>query len=254
MESIILKSKQIVQKNVPILVVWDSLAATSPLAELQGDYDQNTMGLQARVVSKGLRKITGVIGQNNVTLLILNQLREKIGVINGDPLVTPGGKATGFHASVRIRVGSGAPVKDKAGNIVGIHVTVSVKKNKVAAPFRKCELDIIFGKGIVEDEYIFDEVRSYCATSGPVLHDGKLINISGTGGWKELTVSDASTGVVLLEKKFYKSEFAGLMKDEAFGPIIAQAIDKAFVVVSGDAVSSDDDADPSMKDEVFEDV
>ena len=84
-ESTITKAKQIIEKNVPILVIWDSVAASSPKAELDGDYDQNTVGLQARVISKGMRKLTGVIGQNNVTLLCINQVREKIGVLHGDP-------------------------------------------------------------------------------------------------------------------------------------------------------------------------
>jgi recombination protein RecA len=84
-ESTILKAKQIIDKNVPILVVWDSVAATSPKAELDGEYEDNTIGLQARVISKGMRKITGVIGQNNVTLLCLNQIRDAIGVKYGDP-------------------------------------------------------------------------------------------------------------------------------------------------------------------------
>jgi len=90
-ESTITKAKQIVDKNVPIVVIWDSVAATSPKAELDGEYEDNTIGLQARVISKGMRKITGVIGQNNVTLLCINQIRDKIGVLYGDPTTTPGG-------------------------------------------------------------------------------------------------------------------------------------------------------------------
>lgn len=90
-ESTILKAKAVVEKNIPIMVVWDSVAATSPKAELNGEYEDNTIGLQARVISKGMRKITGVIGHNNVTLLCLNQIRDKIGVMYGDPTTTPGG-------------------------------------------------------------------------------------------------------------------------------------------------------------------
>jgi recombination protein RecA len=238
-ESTVLKAKQVVDKNIPILVVWDSVAATSPKAELDGEYEDNTIGLQARVISKGMRKITGVIGQNNVTLLCLNQIREKIGVMYGDPTTTPGGRAIPFHASVRISLGSGNPVKDKEGNVIGIHTTVTVKKNKVAAPFRKCEFDIVFGKGIVEDEYLFDEVRSHCKSSGPVKRDGKEINISGEGSWKELSVSDTKTGEVLLEKKFYKSEFGSLLKDEKYRSYILTALDSALTIETGDAVSTD---------------
>jgi len=102
-ESVVLKAKQVAEKNIPILVIWDSVAATSPKAELEGDYDQNTMGLQARVISKAMRKITGVIGQNNVLFMCLNQLREAIGVLHGDPLcVDP--KTT--MIKIRYKIGS----------------------------------------------------------------------------------------------------------------------------------------------------
>jgi recombination protein RecA len=260
-ESTINKAKQIVDKNIPILVIWDSVAATSPKAELDGDYDQNTVGLQARVISKGMRKITGVIGQNNVTFICINQLREKIGVMHGDPMTTPGGKAIPFHASLRIRLGSGSPIKDKAGNIIGIHVTVSIKKNKVAAPFRKCEFDIHFGKGIVEHTFIFDECRSWC-DKNKVFADytdskGNVkkveIKISGTQAWKELLVSDAETGEVLIEKKFYKDDFGDLMKDEVFKPFIDKVIDAALTVhggeVAGEGETPDSDDDEVVGDD-----
>lgn len=254
-ESTILKAKQIAEKNIPILVIWDSVAASSPKAELEGDYDQSTMGLQARVLSKGMRKITGVIGQNNILLLCLNQLREAIGVMHGDPYVTPGGKAIPFHASLRIRLGSGAPVKDKAGNIIGIHVTVSVKKNKVAPPHRKCEFDIIFGKGIQEHEFLFDEVRSYCDDNKVLMEhvDTKgnksnvEIKISGTSGWKELLVNDVQTGEVIVSKKFHKAEFGDIMKDPEYTTFVMKAIDAALTVkfdgvaaVEGDSPESDE--------------
>lgn len=247
-ESTILKAKQIIEKDVPILIIWDSVAATSPKAELDGDYDQNSIGLQARAISKGMRKITGVIGQNNVTLLCINQLRDNIGVMHGDTAVTPGGKAIPFHSSVRIRLGSGSQVKDKNGNPIGIHTTVTIKKNKVAAPFRKLEFDIIFGKGIVEDEYLFDEVRSHCKEEGPVKRKGHIINISGEGAWKELSVVNEKTGEVVVEKKFYKSEFGSLMKDEAYRPFIMEALDAALTLTAG-PVADANEVDDNVTDD-----
>ena len=163
-------------------------------------------------------------------------------------MTTPGGRAIPFHASVRIRLGSGSPVKDKAGNIIGIHTTVTIKKNKVAAPFRKCEFDIIFGKGIVEDEYLFDEVRSHCKESGPVKRGGKDINISGEGAWKELVVTDTKTGEVLLEKKFYKSEFGEMLKDDKYREYIMSAIDSALTLVGGEP-SGEGDGEGETSDE-----
>ena len=248
-ESTVLKAKQILDKNVPILVVWDSVAASSPKAELDGEYEDNTIGLQARVISKGMRKLTGVIGQNNVTLLCLNQLRTNIGVMHGDPDVTPGGKSIPYHASIRLKLSSGTQVKDKAGNVIGIHVIATVKKNKVAPPFRKCEFDIIFGKGITEDEYIFDQVRAYCKETGVVKRKGKTINVSGEGAWKELSVVDDKTGEVVIEKKFYKSEFGELLRDKQHGPWLMEAIDCALTLVTGSAANSNELEEDSTTDD-----
>jgi recombination protein RecA len=253
-ESVILKAKQLqAMKNVPVIVIWDSVAATSPLAELEGEYEDSTIGLQARQISKGMRKITGVIGQNNVTLLCLNQLRTAIGVTYGDPDVTPGGKSIPYHASIRIRLTSGTQVKDKAGNVIGIHVIMTIKKNKVAAPFRKHEFDIIFGVGIVEHEYIFDEVRAHCADNKVLITSVNAdkttrtlnVNISGTTAWRLLTVSDEATGEVVVEKKFYKAAFDEIMNDPAYKVFVDKVIEDTYVIKTGTSKVSDGDSPES---------
>lgn len=147
-------------------------------------------------------------------------------------------------------------MKDAKGNVIGIHVIMTIKKNKLAPPFRKYEFDIIFGKGIVENDYIFDEVRSYCETNPPVPfeHNGKKLELSitGSGAWKTLAVNDATTGEVILEKKFYKNEFGDLMSDPDYKPFIDRAIDAAYTLNIGTAEVSVDGAHDDEKEEVDE--
>ena len=223
-EATIMKAKAM-DKDVPITIVWDSVAATSPKAELVGDYDKETIGLQARAISKGMRKITGVIANQNVLFVILNQIRTKIGVMYGDPTTTPGGKAIPFHSSVRIKLGAGQRIENKDKEVVGIHVSAKTIKNKVAPPFRTVNFEIHFGKGIVEHEQVFDLLRKH----GPEVINGEEIAVSGTGAWKTLTVANADTGEVKVEKKFYKQDFGDVMYSQEYGGYV-DALLKATLV------------------------
>ena len=222
-EATILKAKAM-DKDVPITIVWDSVAASSPKAELVGDYDKESIGLQARAISKGMRKITGVIGSQNVLFVILNQIRTKIGVMFGDPTTTPGGKAIPFHSSVRIKLGAGQQIQDKNKNVIGIHVSAKTIKNKVSAPFRDCKFEIHFGVGIKEHEQVFDVLRKF----GEASIKGNLVRVSGTSSWKIFTVADEETGEVKIEKKFYKSEFDELLSDPEYSSYLNDLIELAM--------------------------
>ena len=223
-ESTILKARALT-KDVPITIIWDSVAATSPKAELTGDYDKDSIGLQARAISKGMRKITGVIGQTNALLICLNQIRTKIGVMYGDPTTTPGGKAIPFHSSVRIKLGAGQQIQNKDKEVIGINVSAKTIKNKVSPPFRTCNFEIHFGKGIVEHEQLFDVLRK----NGPEVVDGYRIEVGGTSSWKTLIVNSETTGEVIVEKKFYKANFDEVLEDPVYKPYLDDLISAAFI-------------------------
>ncbi len=399
-ESTILKARTMT-KDVPVTVIWDSVSQSSPKAELEGDYDQNTIGLQARVLSKGMRKIANVIGGQKVLLVLVSQQRMKIGCVGpdtviqyrqhmetqiktetikhmfsdighkfeimsinkpvpitgweiksldnngnviwkdikniirkqnaihmkvttslshtlscspehkiyvknlnsdipfyeevgaiyqnekqyavlteqgwcsfkiekidekleiadlevadsnsylsngilshntmfGDPTTTSGGMAIPYSSSVRVRLDGGSPIKDKDENIIGINVTAKTIKNKVAKPFRMVGFQIMFGKGIFENDETFDLLREYCKNSkSGVMVNNKSVMISGDAAWKTFTVVDIKTGEVETEVKFYKNEFTQkILNKPEYSDYINAMMDAALVISKDDATEN----------------
>ena len=220
-----------------ITIVWDSVAATPPKAELEGDYDPNSrVGLQAKAIAKMMRKLTQTVGRERVTLIFTNQMKTKIGVVFGDPMGTPGGKAIPYHASVRIRLYRSTELKEESEsekNYFGVHTRAKLIKNRQGPPLRTCEFDIHFSDGIQDAE----SIRDY-------LH--RVGEIEKRAGWmymKGVVVStekkDPTTGELTYidpplpvgEAKFRSSEFAHMFRsDRHFRNSIMGILDRRLIV------------------------
>ena len=203
-------TETLVRSGALAIIVIDSVAALVPRAELEGEMGDSHMGLQARLMSQALRKLTGTVSRSNTTVLFVNQIREKIGVMFGNPETTPGGRALKFYSSIRLEIRRITSLKD-GSDIVGNRTRVKVVKNKVAPPFKNTEFDIMYGKGISKEGDIID-----IALKGDI--------IEKTGAW--FSYGDMKIGQGRENAKQYLAE-----NDEIYNEIIHKV--KSFMGLDG---------------------
>lgn len=244
-EKIIVKARE---KDVSriICIVWDSIASTPPKAELEGDYDPNSrIGVQAKAIAKMMRKLTTTVGREKVTLVFTNQLKTKIGVMFGDPMGTPGGKAVPYHASVRIRLNRSLEVKDGTqkdaaiGQTYGIKTYAKVIKNRMGPPLRKCEFEILFASG-VDDE---NSWCNYLHSAGEIeKRNGFMImrdvpqTVVGKDGTEKVEVTP--------ELKFREKAWGDVVSDKATREHVFGLLDKHLIVSYEAKEIKDLDLDP----------
>ena len=203
-------AETLVRSGALDIIVIDSVAALVPRAELEGDMGDSHMGLQARLMSQALRKLTGTVSRSNTTVLFVNQIREKIGVMFGNPETTPGGRALKFYSSVRIDIRRITSLKEGT-DIVGNRTRVKIVKNKVAPPFKSTEFDIMYGKGISKEGDILD-----LALKGDI--------IEKTGAW--FSYDDMKIGQGRENAKHYLAE-----NDDVYSEIIQKV--RSFMGING---------------------
>ena len=203
-------AETLVRSGALDIIVVDSVAALVPRAELEGDMGDSHMGLQARLMSQALRKLTGTVSRSNTTVLFVNQIREKIGVMFGNPETTPGGRALKFYSSVRIDIRRITSLKE-GSDIVGNRTRVKIVKNKVAPPFKSTEFDIMYGKGISKEGDIID-----LALKGDI--------IEKTGAW--FSYGDMKIGQGRENAKHYLAE-----NDDIYSEIIQKV--RSFMGING---------------------
>ena len=203
-------AEMLVRSGVIDLIVIDSVAALVPQVELDGEMGDAAVGLQARLMSKALRKLSGVMNKTNCTVIFINQLREKIGVMYGNPETTTGGRALKFYSSVRVEIRRSDQIKQN-GEIVGNKANIKVVKNKVAPPFKTTQVDIIYGKGISRDGEILD-----LAVEGDI--------VEKSGAWYAYNGEKIGQGRenaknFLLEHPAIFEEVEEKVKAQLFGPV-----------------------------------
>ena len=206
----------LVRSSALDVIVIDSVAALVPRAELEGDMGDAHMGLQARLMSQALRKLTGTVSRSNTTVIFINQIREKIGVMFGNPETTPGGRALKFYSSIRMEIRRITSLKD-GGEMVGSRVRVKVVKNKVAPPFKQSEFDIMFGQGISYEGDILD-----LAVTGDI--------VEKTGAW--YSFEDLKIGQGRENAKTFLTD-----NDDILKSIIEKV--RSFMGLNGEVVETD---------------
>ena len=221
-------AEALVRSGAIDVVVIDSVAALVPKAEIDGEMGDSFVGLQARLMSQALRKLAGVISKTNAITIFINQLREKVGVMYGNPETTPGGRALKFYASVRLDVRKGEQLKTGT-EVIGNRTKVKVVKNKVAPPFRVCEFDIIYGEGISREGSLLD-----MAVTRDIIHK--------SGAW--FSYNEQRIGQGRESAKQYLKDNPEIAKD--IENIIRQEMANASAAVLPQA---DDEDDPALLDE-----
>lgn len=200
-------AETLVRSNGVDVVVIDSVAALTPRAEIEGEMGDSHMGLQARLMSQALRKLTGVISKSNTTVIFINQIRMKIGVMFGNPETTTGGNALKFYSSVRMEIRRAAQIKD-GDNVIGNNVKVKIVKNKVAPPFKTAEFDIMYNEGISKTGEILDlgEKAGYVKKNGSWYeYDGAKIG-QGREAAKQYLKDNPKVAAVIEKKIREKKE------------------------------------------------
>lgn len=198
--------ESLVRSNMIDVVVVDSVAALTPKAEIEGEMGQQFIGLQARMMSQALRKLTAIAAKSNTLIIFINQLREKIGIMFGNPETTPGGRALKFYSSVRIDVRRLAQIK-KGDSVIGNRVKAKVVKNKVAAPFRLAEFDILYGSGISYEADVANAALHY----GVLSKSGASYSFDG----EKLGVGIENVKIKLAEDKKLIKELEKRVRDAA---------------------------------------